>query len=166
VAGVDTASFTMTVDATSTPSYVTLTPLVSLADMQAKTGLSNKTRLGQTFLITSTTLNDPGLVANGFFDIVSLPSATDVTYVLKPRFVRGVHHGARALWQIKYAAPETGPCVSGNDIYQAPGNAGNYANALIYQVVAVDPTTGFLQLQPTVIRNVLGYRPVHASDPC
>ena len=56
--------------------------------------------------------------------------------------------------QIKYAAPVTTPCVSGNDIASVPGDRGNYAGATIYQVTAVDATTGFPTVVSTAIANV------------
>ena len=56
IAGVDTASFTSSVNTTN--NFVTLTPTTTLAAMQAATGLSALTQKGQTMFIASTLAND------------------------------------------------------------------------------------------------------------
>lgn len=182
VDGRDTLTFSMTAITGSLTGDIVLAPLGSLASMQAATGLSSLTQVGQTFFIGSTTANDAVIAtANGLFEIVSLPTAWNSAYVIRPKTVmiaedlRGCGCGrddrvttlvAGDLIKVLYAAPLVKPCVSGNNVYYAPGNQGNFVNAQIYQIAAVATTAPIIQLWTmslTPWATILGYKRVTAA---
>ena len=177
VSGRDAVTFTPTVVVGSSTGDIELTPTTTLAAMQAATGLSALTRRGQQFFIGSTTPSDPVVaVANGMFEIVSLPTEWNSTYVIRPQTVLVPERRHRRdittlmvgdLIQIMYAAPTVGPCVSGNNVYYAPGNQGNIANALFYQIEAI-ATTPTPVVQPftltvTITAAIVLYNRIKAS---
>lgn len=177
VDGRDTLTFTMTAVVGSATSDILLTPLTTLAAMQTATGLSSLTQRGQMFFIGSTTVSDPTIAtANGLFEIVGMPTAWKDTYVIRPKSAFIELGGCRRhvttlglydLIQVLYAAPTVKPCVSGNNVYYEPGNQGNFANAVIYQITAVS-TTGTPPPQPwtvsaTPYMAILGYKIIKAT---
>lgn len=155
VSGVDTPSYDIALSTTT--GLVTLTPIVGATDT---TGLGPTTQPGQTFFIGSTIDNDPSIPTWGMFEIISLPSPTNDTYVLAPKEMES--EGGIDLIKILYAAPITKACVSADNVYDNPDALDD--SAVIYEIASIDATTGFWTLESTETSNLSLLQPVHAAS--
>jgi hypothetical protein len=161
--GFDTAAYTFTQDPVT--KYVTATPIIGQPDLS---GLGPSTQPEQTFFIGSTTANDPALVAWGLFSIASLPSATNSSYILKPKEMVNREGEAGQFYvndiiRILYQAPIVKPGISGDDIYTDPNAADT---AQMFQITAIDAVTGFWTLAPVGYSTLKRFHPVHTKAIC